>query len=231
MRKFYVLALALLAVFAVGAVAASGAFAEETAIWLVSGLLTAEKVPVDIEGLLTIDVLSSLLGLLFEVHCIGSFDGTVGPDAEDEIILVLDSLGNDIGALGALGTGLDCEVVSAPVFCGNTLKLAELWPDNLPWATLLELLNNAFVVLVGLVNGNIKEPGFDFECENSGGSFTEGLCEGPLVADIENLTEDVQAVFLEQSQSCTESGVTADVTGEGLILTESGLTLAVSVSL
>jgi len=126
---------------------------------------------------------------------------------------------------------LDCTVLSAPVICTNAAKLVELWPDNLPWGTLIELMAagaEELLDLIGLVNGNNNEPGFDFECENSGGTFTEGLCEGQLTAVLTNLATDVLGQFLEQDQTCTEAGTVAHVTGEGLIVLASGLSLQVS---
>src|SRR6202035_854631 len=108
------------------------------------------------------------------------FGGTVGPEAEDEITLILNLEGTEIGGLGALVTGLGCTVLSSPVFCGNAAKLGELWPENLPWGTLFELVGGISADLIGLVNGNNKEFGLDFECETSGGTFIEVLCEGPL---------------------------------------------------
>jgi len=223
MKKINILGIALLALFAFGAMA-TGASAET--VWLVSGALTAVKEPVVIEeGVLKVDVLNSLLGLIVEFECSGEFDGTVGPDAQDEITKILDLNLKDIGALGALGTGLDCSVIGSPLICTNAAKLVELWPDNLPWPSLVVLVGEETDDKDGEAN---KEPGFDLECENSNGTFTEALCEGALLADLLNLTNDVQAVFLEQDQSCTEAGETAHITGEGLIVVASGLTLAVS---
>jgi hypothetical protein len=230
MRKIYILGVALFALFAFGGVLASGASAET--VWLVSNALTALKEPAVVEeGLLKINVLNSLLGLVVEYECSGEFDGTIGPDGEDEITKVLDLNLKEIGALGALGTGLDCTVLSAPVICTNAAKLLELWPDNLPWGTLIELMavgEEEFLDVIGLVNGNEKELGFDFECENSGGTFTEGLCEGQLTAVLTNLASDVLGVFLEQDRGCTEAGTVEHWTGEGLIVLASGLSLQVS---
>jgi len=235
MRKIYILGVALFALFAFGGVLASGASAET--VWLVSNALTALKEPATIEeGVLKIDVLNNLLGLVVEFECSGEFTGTVGPDAEDEITKVLDLNLKDIPelAVGGLGTGVDCTVLSAPVICSNAAKLVELWPDNLPWETKLELVGTEVLDVIGLVLVNenpAKDPGFDFECENSGGTFTEGLCESQLTAVLTNLATDVLGVFTpEQNQPCTEAGTTAHVltSSEGLIVLASGLSLQVS---
>jgi len=227
MKKVYILGVALFALFAFGGALASGASAET--VWLVSNTLTAVREPGVIEeGLLKVDVLNSLLGLVVEFECSGEFDGTHGPDAEHEITKVLDLNLKDIGALGALGTGLDCTVLSAPAICTGVAKLLELWPDNLPWGTLIELVGTESIDRIGLVNGNEKEPGFDFECENSGGTFTEGLCESQMRATLTNLATDVLVVFPEQDQACSEAGTTVHMTGEGLLVLTSGLSLQVS---
>jgi hypothetical protein len=234
MRKLFVLGLAVLSVSVFGAVTASGASAET--VWLVGGALTGVQVPADIEGLLTIDILS-ILGLVLEIHCVGIFDGWVGPDAEDEITKVLKLVGGlsvEVGALGAEGTGVDCEVLfDLASVCNNAAKLIELWPDNLPWGTLIELMaagEEEFLDLQGLVNGNTKEPGFDSMCLNSGGTATNVLCEGAISAVLKNEAGGfVLGTYLEaqNEQPCTD-GNTAMVSGEGEILTTNGTTLAVS---
>ena len=158
MKKIYVLGVALLALFVFGSVLASGASAET--VWLVSTVLTALKEPVTIEeGSLKVDVLNNLLGLIVEFECSGEFTGTVGPDAEDEITKVLSLTLVEIGALGALGTGLDCTVIGAAVICTNAAKLVEIWPDNLPWPTLIELMAAGEEEFLDLVGGVNKEPG------------------------------------------------------------------------
>src|SRR6202035_1003937 len=126
------------------------------------------------------------------------------------------------GTLGQLG--IDCEVLPTPLICskeqaGEFLFLATLWPDNLPWGTLIVLMaagEEEFLDLIGLVNGNNKEPGFDFECENSNHTVTAGLCEGQLSAVLlNNITDgDVDGLFLSQMQSCSEPGITAEIEGE-----------------
>jgi hypothetical protein len=227
MKKIYILGIALLALFVFGGVLASGASAET--VWLVNNALTAAKEPAAIEeGLLKVDVLNNLLGLMLEFECSGEFNGTIGPDAEGEITKVLSLTLVEIGALGTLGTGVDCAIISAPIICTNAVKLLELWPDNGPWGTLIELVGTEIIDRIGLVNGNEKEPGFDFECENSNGTFIEGLCEARRTAVLTNLATDVLGVYLEQDQECTEAGTVAHVTGEGLFVLASGLSLQVS---
>jgi len=158
MKKIYILGIALLALFAFGGAMASGASALES-VWLVNNVKPAAQVPAVIEeGLLVIDVLNSLLGLVVEFECSGEFDGFVGPGAEDEITKVLDLNLKEIGALGTLGTGVDCTVIGASLVCTSAAKLIELWPDELPWGTLIELVGTAFVDVIGLVNVMKKSP-------------------------------------------------------------------------
>jgi hypothetical protein len=230
MRKSYVTGLTLLVGFVFGATMVSTASAE--LVWLVGNARAAEKVPAVMEGTVKVDILNALLGLVLEYECSVEFDGTVGPGAEDEITKVLDLVLKDIPSLSTLGTGLDCTVIGTSIICTNAAKLVEIWPDNLPWPTLLEAMaagEEEFLDIIGLVNGNEKDPGLDFECENSNGSFTEGLCEGQLTLVLLNTVEnDVLGLLLEQDQQCTEAGTTLHLTGEFLIFTTSGLPLAVS---
>jgi hypothetical protein len=226
-------------VLALCALGATGWVASAETIWLVSNAFSNLKEPVLIkEGLLKVEVLYSPVGLLLEFECSDEFTGSVGPGAAGEITKILDVSLKDVGTLRESGAGADCTVIGIPIICTSTTKLVEFWPRNLPWRTLLksmtpgeeeQLGEEKVLDIIGLVNGNEKEPGFDFECENSDGTFTEGLCEGRLSTVLTSQAADVLDLFLQQDQSsCFEPGTTAYVTGEGLIVPTSGLSLQVS---
>src|SRR6202035_2432434 len=128
---------------------------------------------------------------------------------EDEITKILNLAAEEISpTLGTGNLGIDCEVLATPLICtleqtSGPLFLATLWPDNLPWSTLIVLMaagEEEFLDLIGLVNGSTKEPGFDFECENSNNTTTAGLCEGQLSAVLLNNVgaSDVDVLFLPQ---------------------------------
>jgi hypothetical protein len=211
------------------AMTAADAFAVE-GIWLVNGALAASEVASDTEAELQIDILNNAKTmLLFELLCSVILDGTVGPDGKDEITAVL-SLGNfTAGNLG--GTGVNCEVMEPlPLICDSVSKIATIWPDNLPWPSSLINTGTKFEDDEGAVN---KEPGFDFECENSAAGKLSSLCEGQLISEVETTGEgDVFGTLIPgNEQTCTAFlGETplADVTGTGLVLLTAGGTLAVS---
>lgn len=226
MRKIHVLGIALV-VFAFGAMTSSAMALES--VWLKNNELIAVATPANIDGELSINVEEepspgTFGKLLFSVTCSGSFIGTVGPDKADEITSVENLSGVKFGALG--GTGLNCTVGAGAEFltCDNSEKLAELWPDNLPWKS--ELFLEGAIYKDHIFGGGVgKEPGFDFTCKNSIGGTTEGLCEGLLIAtNLTNVAEGAEGVFTEAeniSEKCTEAfslKLAALISGKGIVL-------------
>jgi hypothetical protein len=241
MRKIQLIGLALFAVFAFSAVMAASAFAETNMLWLVNGneILTGELLPTETTGLLTLTTL--LFGSpVVSVHCEGTFDGSVGPNGEDEITEVLNTAKELINQLGeAPELALSCEVVAISGTSRCVVgSLAELWPVNLPWHTQIELMaagsNEWLDHLFG--GGANKEPGYMVLCLNSSGGNEENTCEGLTSSRLENMPapeSDVLGIFglaaeTEPSEKCTTPFTEGDIEGEGLIFLTSGLPLSVS---
>lgn len=230
MRKLHLVGLALVAVFAFCALAVSSASAE-VALWLWNAGDITENLAVTTTGLLTLATL--VLGVDFAlIHCEGAFDGTVGPNGVDEITAVLNATGEEIGqnlvgrALSCVGEGGECPLNS----------LAELWVDNLPWLTQLELMEPkpGEVLILNLLfkdgtDSNTGLPGYHVLCTNSGGTIIENLCTGNTSADVSNGTGNVIGIFsFTESEKSTCTTGEGDIEGEGLITHNGGGTLAVS---
>jgi hypothetical protein len=225
MRKLQIMGLALFAMFAFGSVLVTSAFAEE-ALWLEDGKDITVATSADTEGLILLTNLT-ILGNV-EIDCEGLFDGTVGPGMEDEITQILSSAGVLIGT-NLTGTALNCTVENNGL-C-NLNELAELWGDNLPWKSLIELMAVAppaeFLDLLFGPAG--KEPGYELRCNG-----ITNLCEGntstgvtsTVGGDVTMEFNEAAPISSEKSKFC-ESG-TGDVFGTGLILLSSGKMLTVS---
>jgi hypothetical protein len=153
MKKTHVLGLAVLAVFAFSAVAASSASAA-TVEWLKNGAAITSPEPSETTGSLELGNTSGLgTGTKVAVLCDGKFFGTVGPGAQDTITSVL-------GLSGESGT-LTSEIVS----CVNNENCPSpsVAADNLPWLTELRE-PKAGEVLDFLLNGGKGEPGWEVMC-------------------------------------------------------------------
>jgi hypothetical protein len=193
MRKIQILGLALFAVFAFGAMAASSALAA-TGEWLVAKVAVTENLPAETEGLLFLIKLISPTnsGVLVKIDCEGIFDGTIGAAGKDTVTAVLNLSMELINKLGeSPELALSCTVVethSSLEDC-NLNSLAEVWPGNLPWTTQLgELLESGGVVSVTdtFGPGTGGEPDYEVMCNDSIGVLGEELCEGPTSALVTN---------------------------------------------
>jgi hypothetical protein len=220
MRKL--VGLTLFAMLLVCGIAAASAFAESP-LWLVDGVEAAAGTASTVTGLLTLTDLNTPLGVV-EVHCEGSFDGTIGPNGVDEITEVLNTAGTKIGS-ELTGTPLICANVS------NCTELREVWPDGLPWDTQLEL-SGANVVDSFIALGTGSEVGFEARCAVLGVAVTD-LCSKPLTTStIEQMealpNSDLLGLFSEEGFLCTLNGTASGhVVGEGLI-EAGGLVLTIS---
>jgi hypothetical protein len=228
MRNIKVLVMALAAVFAFSAVAASSSFAVVPK-WFVSGV-EATGNPVDSEGLLELsDTKAPIVGLS-TIHCEGVLIGTVSTEGADLVTEVLTGtvkVGTELS-----GTALKCTAVAG---CEPGTDI-EVWVDNMPWHTQLELVNGVvYDTLFG--SGAEKEPGYEVLCLVFGVNVVD-LCEGKLSGVVENMVgeSDVLTTFTEavetalgQLAQCTLGGAESGViVGEGLTLsTEAGLSLEV----
>src|ERR1700683_2894893 len=138
MTKFRILGIALVAVFAFGAVLAASASAATflLAEWLVGGAAVTTELTTEATGeLLLEDTKVPLLGKAV-VLCSGIFDGWVGPNSLGWVTEVLTLAGAAVSNTVLSGTALECTGQTA---CEtNTVVL--VWPIGLPTETEVELL-------------------------------------------------------------------------------------------
>jgi hypothetical protein len=140
MKKIQIIGMALVAMFAFSALLASTASAEVTLLaeWLINSLEVVTLTLVETTG----SILLSDTSNGSDVKCSGIFDGSVGPNGEDEITEVL-SLAK---VAVALGSELVCE---SGAVCEKSTTDVLVAPEGLPWHTLLFLMENgSFLDLV-----------------------------------------------------------------------------------
>lgn len=189
MKKINVVSVALVAVFAFFAIATTSAFAENL-LWLVNGAAFEGTLPAETEGDLILVRLTKAGGAVKnKVLCEGILDGTItngaaGTESSDEITKALNLLQEEIGA-ALSGLAFECEVLEDPtseITACKTGKLALVWPENLPWLTLLELMANGQwldLLFKDSTDSNTEPPAYDIECESLfAGIFGSELCQG-----------------------------------------------------
>jgi hypothetical protein len=230
MKKLQILVLALLAVSALSAVIVTSASAETTllALWLVGGNTFVGELLVETEGEILLE--DTKFGIA--VVCSGILDGFVnGTNGEDLITEVLNLAGEKTG-VPLSGLPILCTTEKG---CMNETDI-EVWPLNLPWETLLELL-----VLTGGV-----EDFYDLILKGTGGlagyevlclvllTVTSESCESPEGSggEVKNVAGGVEAAeeeFLPLA-NCTTGGteVGANEPLSGNTTLVSGGTLEVS---
>jgi hypothetical protein len=250
MRKFHVIGLTLVAVFAFCALTASAAFAESE--WLVEGAKVEAALEAETEGDITLIKFKAAKSsvVLTEILCSGFFVGTLGPGKEDRVTAILNLKFEAAGELEMTGEeqSIDCEVT----FDEGSFEdcrvgtIALVWVDHLNamlgdwWDTEIildpngEFLDHFTSNLAGFF------PGYEVECESLIGIRGIELCEGLVTADLTNEVGTVPAAvlgeFLEtpvaERGTCTRTGAeSADVRGDGNTwAVQAGVRLATSVS-
>jgi hypothetical protein len=211
MRKIHLLGLALVAVFAFGAIAATVAVAGEPtggekAFWLLNGVAIANGEANGIQTLTEgiIELINLKTGVKLE--CSGIFHGTaynLGAPDENGFGLVTEILDlNSIGYKELLGAGIKCTSLTTSL-CENTGTHPEVWPDNLPWLVTLVLMTldseeKAVELFLALFSEDGKgQPGYEALCLTFGGTITvEELCEGETSADLELMNEPTGMILL-----------------------------------
>ena len=215
MRKIQIMGL-LCAVCAFSMVAVASSSAAE---WLLNGGAIATPDPVETSGELNLDVL--VLGVLaVSLKCSGIFDGTVGPGAADLVEKLLNLAKEEIGK-ELVGLSLSCAVVtSAFEECGPVGGLAEVWTDNLPWATTLELEGTT------VLDDFPTNSGYHVLCSTG----KENLCTGLARALLTNETGGVGGSFEEANneETCTIGTGHVGSTEPGLTVPTEGGALTVS---
>jgi hypothetical protein len=195
MKKINVLCISLFAFFALSSIAASSAFAEETAQWLVSGATIALGTEVNT------DITTNATGILLE-----DMKATLKPDV----------LCTEIEGLGFLYSNGEDRIESGKCLKGEsmtsgvTCTLPE--PVNLPWLT--QLLQIGTEYFDDILNGGKGEPGWHVECTALGVKVSD-VCttETGKPKQINLANEEVESLFSETEEAnCTVGGVK-----EGLI--------------
>ena len=214
MRKLKLLGLAAVALLALSAYAASSAFAVEST-WLVSGAVSGVQHAVDSEstaaGFSLADAKGGIFGEEVEILCIGTDLGFVGPGKED----LLETI-----------TVTSCETMKG--ICSEPLAV----PINLPWLTTIELIGGVFYDDIVTEATGKTTVGYTVTCSGT----VEDTCETTLGrALLENVAGGtVNAVFSsadanQPKANCSRGGAGAGlVNGTDVILSETGLTIAVS---
>jgi hypothetical protein len=233
MKKFQIIGVAFVAVFAFYAFATASAFAVNPE-WLFGGVAVLAATSVQTTGHIKLsDTKAPIVGTA-TIECNGILDGTFNTAGKDEITEVLSSTGTLIKSVTLTSalvaeTGLLCTGVTG---CEGTD--AEVWPDNLPWNTQLELLSGQ--VVDHIFGNGTDEPGWHVFCLVFGIGASD-LCEGLNYVLIENMLtgseNDLLANFVEPPSTkatCLEGGVGSGQLSstDGLISTLNGAVITVS---
>jgi len=233
MKRFHVVAVALVAVFAVSMAAVSAASAVEflLALWLANGEPVTAALLVETEGELELTSLNAGgLGITTKLLCSGILDGWVGPESLDFISELLSLNGTLIPTTVLTGT---------PLLCANSGNCTEpeVWAD-VPFETEVELMiDGASTILVDL----LLKAGWYAQCLILGVTASE-LCESPTegtAGEVTNEANGTVAGLLSQAfqelsgglkGTCSLGGAeTAEVQSVGAGITlEPGVTLSVS---
>jgi hypothetical protein len=205
MLRIKILGLALVAVFMVGAIAASSAMA--THQWLINGSPITSRVKVHSLGLLLLADTKALGGEV-KIHCHGFDDGWVGPGNIDLILHISASLH---GSLLGIELMIHCKFDKAGGCSEAKTPLLLALAVNLPWLTLIKLINgHVRDVIEKDPNANVSgNPGWKVACINILGSETVDECtlaEGHT--GLANVAAGVEAIFDTESPNatCTQGG-------------------------
>lgn len=232
MKKIHLFGIAMLAVFAFGALTVASASAAPVfllAEWLVNGGAVTALTAVDAEGELLLA--ETILGIRIEALCSGILDGSIDPNG----VLTITELLSLAGAAVAQTLG-----TTTAIACTNTANCTEplAIAQDLPWTATLDLIeetglpNPSFALL--LTTGTGAAPGYEVECMGSG---TSDLCVGESAQKVTNEGTNVDVMFEDAfnelagffQANCNTAGArTGLVEGLGTLLLTGGGTLAVS---
>jgi len=136
MKKLQVVLMALVAVFALSAVAVSTASAETTLLaeWLVGGGTITTPLAIKATGSLKLTDTGTVFGSA-TVQCNGyTFHGTIGPNGTDELTSILNPAGTGVVLPELSGEAALCEGTKT---CEKDASETEAWPLKLPILTML----------------------------------------------------------------------------------------------
>jgi hypothetical protein len=153
MNKYKVVIMAMFAVFAFTAIAASSAMALKEE-WLHEGKAISTPTAGLIDGKLELIHTGGLLGSA-TIRCTGQFHGTFGPGSADTIT-------DALGLSGELNV-LKCEFISGACGVGSAATVTAV---HLPWNTKLELPGTPAGTWDKITEGATKAgtPGYSTEC-------------------------------------------------------------------
>lgn len=214
MKKFQLVFVALLAVFAFSALSVEAASAVTflLALWLVKSEAVTTALNVEAEGeLLLEDIKGSILLGPAAVLCSGILMGTVNSESLDVISEVLTLTGGAVSTTPLSGTGLTCE---------NELECPspKVWAVNLPWDTEVELVEETggpFFAILILPHAGGGNPGWEVEC--FGVEDTCTATEGAALLSLEGSTllggfeEAFRELVGAPLATCTRGGANSGV--------------------
>ncbi len=229
MKKLQILAMALVAVFALCAAVASSAFAEETLLaeWLADGTPITEPLAADTVGELLLADDNTLVGVA-AVVCSGLFEGTVTKNGEDELTKLFNLSGTLIPTTGETGfltegDGLLCKAESPAEGCEASTTDIEAFPLDIPYLSLLLLKEvGSTITFEDMVKSKVAggKIGYELMCLILGILIEDECTVTEGEGEVKNVTPGVEAVgFFTPSGTCTEGGA-----GSGLIFAIAGNT-------
>ena len=174
MKHAKIFGLAMVVLFAIGAIGSAAAFAGPE--WLLNGAAITSPVSIkskSVGSLLLSDLKAPSGGTA--VKCTGTDEGTVGPGALDLVTEVT-------------ATGCTFEKAGS---CTTSDRVTAKAVD-LPWMTQLELVSGE---LRDMVTGTGGEPGWAVECTVGGIFEITDTCTGLTSTAISNVSGGVDAIF------------------------------------
>jgi hypothetical protein len=230
--------ISLVAVFAFGVMVVASASAVEflLAEWLFEGAAVTAELRVQVSAELELTNTKAFFGQGVTVLCSVNWDGAIlsngtFSDGED---LTNEALSLSAGQISGALTG-------AALTCLNILNCVEplVWFVNLPWNTLLELMEDTASFFVDLIteSSNEKPAGWHLECMGVGGISDE--CTASLfIGEIKNLAMGEEIVFSRAFNelsgigmgTCTMGGANSSlIVGNGMI-TDTSMAGTISAS-
>lgn len=195
MIRLRTLGLALVAVFAMGAVAAASASAAPE--WKLNGIVLTSPSAVTSKGTLKLED----TGTGVQVECTGSDKGTIGPKSVDEI--------TEIKVEGPLAKNR-CKVLKGTSLCGTEAEAVAL---NLDWGTALEepVVNEIRDKITNAGN----DPGWEVKC--LGGLKASDKCTGDTSTLMHNNTPAAGEVTAEFEAKSAHANCSVGGTGTGVV--------------
>src|SRR6202046_1668013 len=191
---------ALIAVFAFSAMAvasvASAVIVTLLAEWLLGGNAVEASLAVETVGELLLEDKRATLGIKAMVLCSGILVGTIGPNGEDVVTELLTLAKAAVSKVQLSGTALLC---SGQEGCNTGTANDEMWAVNLPWTTLLELVEEGGGIffadlIVPSAAGNI---GWYVQCATALGTADDECTAERGAEEATNGTSGVLGEFTE----------------------------------